>query len=77
MFYLKILSYWSPNEEEKDEDGKLKKQRIIAQFSSIGSLGPTEDNWLCKEFYKSLSSCANENGIEIPTSKPICVSLLL
>ena len=29
---------------------------VVGQFSSIGSLGPTNDNWLCSEWLQSLSS---------------------
>lgn len=44
---------------------------IVCQFSSIGSLGPNEKSWLCKEFNFSLSRTNkphSDNNI-----KPICV----
>ena len=52
-----------------------KKDRLIAQFSSIGLLGSTENNWLCKEFYASLSTTDQEEALSSKnkTSKPICV----
>jgi len=45
---------------------------IVCQFSSIGSLGPTENSWLCKEFIDSLSSQNNSKTDQ--NLKPICVS---
>ncbi|RNA20174.1 tyrosyl-DNA phosphodiesterase 1 [Brachionus plicatilis] len=45
--------------------------QLVCQFSSIGSLGPSEDKWLCKEFSQSLSSCNNSMSSII--TKPILI----
>lgn len=47
------------------------QDQIICQFSSIGSLGASEDKWLCKEFSQSLSSCNNPLRPQI--RKPILI----
>ena len=57
---------------------KSLKTKLIFQFSSIGSLGPNENSWLCKEFFNSLNitSCeqtAKSYSIQSEQSKPICV----
>ena len=63
------------NETEKTSDGTVKKDRVIAQFSSIGSLGPTENNWLCKEFWETLATTLRDDVHETSrVSKPICVN---
>lgn len=46
--------------------------QLIYQFSSIGSLGPSEDKWLCREFSQSLSSCNNLMTPQLIT-KPILI----
>lgn len=48
-----------------------KPDQLICQFSSIGSLGPSEDKWLCKEFSQSLSSCNNQTSPKL--AKPILI----
>ena len=45
--------------------------RLICQFSSIGSLGPSEDKWLCKEFAQSLSS--SQKVLAPKITKPILI----
>jgi tyrosyl-DNA phosphodiesterase-1 len=55
-----------PNANDDD-----KKDNLIFQFSSIGSLGPNENAWLCGEFKSCLSSCKKENKIQV--NPPICV----
>ena len=58
--------------EEKKQD---KPDHLICQFSSIGSLGPNEYNWLCNEFYNSLSNAnTSSQDSHNKTTKPICVS---
>lgn len=47
--------------------------KLVCQFSSIGSLGPNESSWLCKEFMISLlahenDSCEAEKGDAIKVS---------
>ena len=56
-------------DEIKHEDDK-----IICQFSSIGSLGPKESQWLCSEFLTSLiSSNISKKLNDNSKIKPICV----
>ncbi|XP_052269374.1 tyrosyl-DNA phosphodiesterase 1-like isoform X3 [Dreissena polymorpha] len=44
----------------------VKTWPVIGQFSSIGSLGPNQDNWLCKEWLHSLS--ATKAGTGVPSN---------
>ena len=46
--------------------------KLVYQFSSIGSLGANENNWLCKEFTSSMAT--KKEGSTHTVSKPICVS---
>ena len=39
---------------------------VIGQFSSIGSLGSDQSNWLCSEWLKSLSTCKDETSSNGP-----------
>jgi len=55
-----------------DEKEKSDANKIICQFSSIGSLGPNENSWLCKEFITSLSSSVNSN-LKPASLEPICI----
>ncbi|XP_055957198.1 tyrosyl-DNA phosphodiesterase 1 isoform X1 [Patella vulgata] len=43
----------------------IKDWPVIGQFSSIGSLGPTEDSWVCGEWLKSLTAA---KGIGLTSS---------
>ena len=36
---------------------------LLAQCSSIGSMGPTADTWLTGEFGRSLSACKSKHGL--------------
>lgn len=38
----------------------LKDWPVVAQFSSIGSLGPTSDHWLSSEWLSSLAKCKSK-----------------
>lgn len=61
--------------EDKKQD---KPDHLVCQFSSIGSLGPNEYNWLCNEFYNSLSNASvSSQESHNKTSKPMCVSQLI
>lgn len=59
------------SEEEKAKSSKPKSDRIVCQFSSIGSLGPNENSWLCGQFKNALS--ASKNAQKVATSLPICI----
>lgn len=65
------------SEESKAESAIAKSSdnskldRIIFQFSSIGSLGPNENSWLCSELKNSMSECKNKQNIT--TKSPICI----
>lgn len=56
---------------EASSSTKSHSDRIVCQFSSIGSLGPNENSWLCGEFKKCLSAC--KNAPKVSTSLPICI----
>jgi len=61
----------SENEHFKQSDDYSSGlDQLVAQFSSIGSLGPNENNWLCKEFYASLSSSSAASTLAHKTNKP-------
>nr|CAB3266878.1 tyrosyl-DNA phosphodiesterase 1-like [Phallusia mammillata] len=36
---------------------------VIGQFSSIGSLGPNKDKWVCGEWLTSMSACQRKNQL--------------
>ena len=57
---LKVL------QENGPDAASVKNWPVIGQFSSIGSLGPTKDNWLCKEWLQSLSAT---RGLSGPTAE--------
>jgi hypothetical protein len=50
-FPFQILSQYGPNLAD------VSSWPVIGQFSSIGSLGNTTDNWLCGEWLNSLAAC--------------------
>ena len=52
-------------------DDATKKDNLIFQFSSIGSLGPNENSWLCGELKSCLSACKTEHHIQV--NPPICI----
>ena len=58
------------SEHFKRTDDSDSADHLIAQFSSIGSLGPNENNWLCKEFLASLSTVNNSSLAHNKTTKP-------
>ena len=58
------------SEEKKEKSKQL--DRIIFQFSSIGSLGPNENSWLCSQLKNSMSESKNEKHA-FKTSLPICI----
>lgn len=43
----------------KDYSSPLSKWPIIGQFSSIGTLGPDENSWVCSELKTSFSAPLN------------------
>ena len=47
---------------------------VIGQFSSIGSLGASPDQWLCSEWLDSLSQCRGMMGTPLHHSKLQLVS---
>lgn len=52
--HLKLRKVLIDNGPDKME---MEPWPLIGQFSSIGSLGPSPDKWLCGEFYQSLAAC--------------------
>ncbi|XP_036359493.1 tyrosyl-DNA phosphodiesterase 1 isoform X2 [Octopus sinensis] len=52
--HLKLRKILLENGPDKLEVGSWP---VVCQFSSIGSLGPTADKWLCGEFHQSLAAC--------------------
>lgn len=70
MSISKILGDYFSKLDQKEQSNE--NDQLIAQFSSIGSLGPTENNWLCKEFSASLASSQNPSN---KTNKPKLVNL--
>ena len=38
-------------------ESDVKGWHVIGQFSSVGSLGPDKDRWLCAEWLQSMSQC--------------------
>lgn len=64
--HLRLRKILSDHVEIKEE-----ANNIISQFSSIGSLGPNENSWLCKELYGSFS-CSR--GLKSEQKlQPICI----
>ncbi|XP_038045909.1 tyrosyl-DNA phosphodiesterase 1-like [Patiria miniata] len=43
--------------ERGPSEANVKGWPVIGQFSSVGSLGPDKDKWLCGEWLQSLSQC--------------------
>lgn len=58
--HLKLKSILKSHFKPEDQ----KNQLLIAQFSSIGSLGSSADNWLMSEFRESLSASSSEKSIK-------------
>jgi tyrosyl-DNA phosphodiesterase-1 len=58
----RVLSEFGPSAKSVDSSCPA-----IAQFSSIGSLGPTADNWLTNEFLSSLSAVCGPKSL---TTRP-------
>ena len=55
----KVLSSFGPSSSLVDSNWP-----VIAQFSSIGSLGPKPETWLCSEFLSSLATtCRDGNSV--------------
>ena len=48
------------------------KDKLVYQFSSIGTLGASENTWLCQELTNSMS--AKRSASLLKQIKPICVS---
>ncbi|XP_013392782.1 tyrosyl-DNA phosphodiesterase 1 [Lingula anatina] len=53
----KILQEHGPSVSE------VKGWPVVGQFSSIGSMGPNKDNWLCAEWRESLSTAKGLGGL--------------
>ncbi|XP_022107497.1 tyrosyl-DNA phosphodiesterase 1-like isoform X2 [Acanthaster planci] len=51
MKLRQVLKDCGPNEAD------VRGWPVIGQFSSVGSLGPDKDKWLCAEWLQSLSRC--------------------
>jgi tyrosyl-DNA phosphodiesterase-1 len=67
----KILNSFGPSTKNVDSSWPL-----IAQFSSIGSLGPTAESWLTSEFLISLSTvCSGKSSLTKPQLKLIFPSV--
>ena len=65
---LQVLQEAGP---EKTEVGSWP---VLGQFSSIGSLGASPDQWLCSEWLDSLSQCRGMMGTPLHHSKLQLVS---
>lgn len=59
----KILQEAGPDRQ------KVGSWPVIGQFSSIGSLGASPDQWLCDEWLGSLSQCQGNMGTPVHQSK--------
>ncbi|KAK7488420.1 hypothetical protein BaRGS_00020394 [Batillaria attramentaria] len=55
--------------EAGPEHQKVGSWPVIGQFSSIGSLGASMDQWLCDEWLGSLSQCRGNMGTPLSHSK--------
>ena len=42
----------------------VKSWPVIGQFSSIGSMGASKDQWLCGEWLESLSAAKSASGLQ-------------
>ncbi|XP_045183449.2 tyrosyl-DNA phosphodiesterase 1-like [Mercenaria mercenaria] len=49
-------------QEHGPSQGTVKAWPVIGQFSSIGSMGPSKENWLCGEWQQSLSATKSGAG---------------
>jgi tyrosyl-DNA phosphodiesterase-1 len=49
-------------QEHGPTQGTVKTWPVIGQFSSIGSMGPNKENWLCGEWQQSLSATRSGTG---------------
>lgn len=63
MFDFKVLQEAGPDKKE------MISWPVIGQFSSIGSLGATPDQWLCDEWLGSLSQCQGVTPTPLHHSK--------
>jgi hypothetical protein len=72
----KILSDHLKLDDDNHLDKSYPADQIVCQFSSIGSLGPNETSWLCREFLATLSSVKLSENKSFKISKPICVKFI-
>lgn len=61
MKLRRVLQEHGPTKE------KVKAWPVVGQFSSIGSMGPSKDNWLCGEWQQSLSATKSGVGLQSTT----------
>uniref|UniRef100_H2Y640 Tyrosyl-DNA phosphodiesterase 1 n=1 Tax=Ciona savignyi TaxID=51511 RepID=H2Y640_CIOSA len=68
------LSTWGHMRLRKVLKNKMKKidssWPVIGQFSSIGSLGPTNQKWLCSEWLTSMGACNHGNMLGLHSNQP-------
>ena len=53
--------------EHGPDPAAVKSWPVIGQFSSIGSMGASKDQWLCREWLESLSATKSSTGFNINT----------
>ncbi|GAB1609870.1 tyrosyl-DNA phosphodiesterase 1-like [Argonauta hians] len=68
--HLKLRKILVENGPDKLEVGSWP---VVCQFSSIGSLGPSADKWLCGEFHQSLAACRSSI---LPSMQPDKMKLI-
>ncbi|KAJ8309162.1 hypothetical protein KUTeg_014036 [Tegillarca granosa] len=60
--HMKLRKVLNENGPPKDQ---CKSWPVIGQFSSIGSLGPDKQKWLCAEFLQSLATVKGSSSIPL------------
>ena len=62
--------------EHGPDPAAVKSWPVIGQFSSIGSMGASKDQWLCREWLESLSATKSSSGFNINTRLQLVCKLL-
>ena len=56
-FLIKPFSVKQVLKDRGPKESDVKSWPVIGQFSSVGSLGPDKDKWLCSEWLQSMAQC--------------------
>ena len=62
--HMKLRKVLNEHGPPKDQ---VRSWPVTGQFSSVGSLGPTKDNWLCAEFLQSMATVQGTSVVPLST----------